>query len=746
MIQKTIVNTLKIIFIISLVIVIALTAILQWKGDAIAQKVISKVDSQLEDSLRYEGLHLEWFSYFPSIALRVDGLKLGADQESLIDGGHVDIVLALFPLFHENIIINRLFISDSRIHIIKLNDRWSYDIFKKSDSSSESSWNASVNEVNVENTKILYDDHEDFLLSLDVEDASLKGILSGKLLDADIRMNGVLVDLVTSGYKLPSPLPCELSGNYKHDLAKGDQEYNHWKLISEGMEFDCNASTQKENDREKLNAEITWKNGDAEKFKKYIPAKLIKNREDYTISGNTEGQLKINGTSTNGESTHITCVTVLKNGSVKIPGQEGMFRNIFLTLSYDSGDATSKKHSSLVANLEKGSFQGKTMSGMFRIDDINNPSLTMDLKGSLPAGFLNLFSASTAVRFQNGVFDIRHFKVTGLILKNNSFINFISKCESDFSLSNARFSYYDDKIEISRGNMLLDHAGKMTFDAEQFKWNKASANDVKCVLNINSEKVDYAVNGSTCQGLVESKGNITFPGQHPLINADWLMKGVEMKDVMASFENFDQTFITSDNIKGKTNIWAHARIPYDASGNIRTHEVSVQAAVDIKNGELQDMKTLEDFSKYIHLEDLKDIHFNEFRNYIKIEDGKVFLPVMFVQSNAINLSISGTHEFDEHIFYNLKINAGQAVANKLRRLDMAKHLKQARKSGWINLYYVLSGTTSSVQYAQDQKKVLSGFEQSAALKESLRSYLTYHFGYDVYWIEPNEWEDIPEYE
>ncbi len=158
------------------------------------------------------------------------------------------------------------------------------------------------------------------------------------------------------------------------------------------------------------------------------------------------------------------------------------------------------------------------------------------------------------------------------------------------------------------------------------------------------------------------------------------------------------------------------------------------------------MKALEDFSKYIHLQDLRDIHFNEFRNYLKIEDGKVYLPVVFIQSNAINLSVSGIHGFDQHILYNLKINAGQAASNKIRKPDVGKNYKKARKSGWINLYYVLSGTTSAVGYEQDQKKVLSGFEQSAALKENLRTYLVDHFGYDVYWLEPNEWEDIPEYE
>ena len=61
------------------------------------------------------------------------------------------------------------------------------------------------------------------------------------------------------------------------------------------------------------------------------------------------------------------------------------------------------------------------------------------------------------------------------------------------------------------------------------------------------------------------------------------------------------------------------------------------------------------------------------------------------------------------------------------------------------MYFILSGTVDEVKYEQDQKQVVSAFEQSSELKESLRSYLVDRFGHDVYWLEPNEWEDIPEY-
>ena len=232
----------------------------------------------------------------------------------------------------------------------------------------------------------------------------------------------------------------------------------------------------------------------------------------------------------------------------------------------------------------------------------------------------------------------------------------------------------------------------------------------------------------------------------PVSNATWKVTGIEMKQLLESFSNFDQTFITSENLKGKANIWAESTIPFDEKWNMLTEKVLVRSAIDIKDGQLKGMKTLEDFGAYVHIDDLRDIRFNQIRNYMKIENGTVYLPVMFIQSSALNMSISGEHTFDQDILYYLKLNAGQVVANKLKKNDVKKDFKKASKSGWINMYYVLSGTTSVVRYEQYRNAVIAGFEKSSSLKESLRNYLVEKFGYDVYWLEPNEWEDIPEYQ
>ncbi|HZV68534.1 MAG TPA: AsmA-like C-terminal region-containing protein [Saprospiraceae bacterium] len=745
MIRQKIITGSKIIAIIFLLIAISLVAIIQWKGDAIVKKVIGLAEINLEDSLHYEHIQLEWFSHFPSVALRVDGLTLGPENKPLIAGGNVDVVLKLLPLLKENIVISKLHISNSRLNITRENSRWSYEVFKKSDPSGESNWNALVHQVSIEKTNLIYDDHEGLSFSMDISNANIEGVLSGKMLDANIIAKGLLLELTTSSYHLPATLPFELSGIYKQNQTEGTRHFDEWVLQLQGLDLEGSGSTRTEKGQEYVETNIAWKNGDAAALKQLLPSENIKDLEGFTLTGDTEGQIKINGKISTGTPS-ISCTAVLKNGALHFPGVESSMKNMLLAIMYENGDAKSGKNSLLNASLKEGSFRGDPIAAEFNIRDLAHPVMSMNLTGSLPAEILNLISTSPGIHFQNGIFDVDHLKISGLSLENASLKTFIDKSETAFAMENIHFTYNKDVIEINQGDFSLDPAGHINFTAEKFNWNKANAEDVKGELNYLSNKAVYKINGSICHGVVESTGTISGIGVQPVLDAQWKLKGVEIKEVMASFDNFDQAFITSENLQGKTDIWAKTLIPYDATGNILSRHVSVSAAIDIKNGVLQNMKTLEDFSKYIHVEDLRDIRFNEFRNYLKIEDGKVYLPVVFLQSNAINLSVNGVHGFDQKILYNLKINAGQAVSNKVRKLDVGKNYKKARKSGWINLYYVLSGAASDVKYEQDRKEVLSGFEQSSALKENLRNFLVDHFGYEVYWLEPNEWEDIPEYE
>jgi hypothetical protein len=116
---KNLMKGVKILVILLLVLAISFLAVMQWKSDAIVRKAMTLVQNQMEDSLQYESVELEWIRHFPSIALSLQGLSIGKQSSPFIQDGQLDIVLKLFPILHQQIIIRKFMLTDSALFIIK---------------------------------------------------------------------------------------------------------------------------------------------------------------------------------------------------------------------------------------------------------------------------------------------------------------------------------------------------------------------------------------------------------------------------------------------------------------------------------------------------------------------------------------------------------------------------------------------------------------------------------------------------
>ena len=119
---------------------------------------------------------------------------------------------------------------------------------------------------------------------------------------------------------------------------------------------------------------------------------------------------------------------------------------------------------------------------------------------------------------------------------------------------------------------------------------------------------------------------------------------------------------------------------------------------------------------------------------------------MFIQSNALNLIINGEHTFDNQIKYNLKVNAGQVLTNRLKRHDPNLQPLRARKAGFFNLYYTIFGDLEKYDIQSSKRQIKKEFDISSMRKRDLRIALEEEFGHIKLVEEPVEWRDIPEYE
>ncbi len=745
MIKHRLITALKILVITVLVLVMVILSIMKWKSDVLLDQALRSVQHSLTDSLTYTDASLDWFRHFPSATIQLTGLHLGRRDQPLVSSGDLDMVIRLMPLFRDEIIINRIQITDAHLHLTHRKGRWSYDLLKKAEnqSSDESTFNTQIRQLVLKNTMLHYDDGASLQAHLHIKDGTLKGQFKEQLLQSDLKIDGTIQTLKSNTYALADTMAFLLDGQYAFDFKNGLQKFDTWNWRHESISLKGEGTVQRHPDHEAVDMEIAWSGADPQHIRPWLPTAWLSSWQEVTLAGESEGRVTISGVSSKKSTPRIRCTASLKNGVIGFPDDPGAIKGLHLDLLYDTGDPQMKQPSGLTLDFKQKAVFKQSMEGRFTMENLTKPVISAKLKGPVPGRLLHLAGWSF-LKVDRGILHVEKFELSPYKLADYNAFHLLQHCVVTLRAEGLSFTYAGNTVAWPKGIIEIDR-GLFKVDIESLTWDKATLSDIKGEMEAKADALDFILASTLCGGHLDTRGTLSNLRQNPVWTAQWKVTGIDMKTLLASFSDFGQSFLTSTHLSGKANIWAQSLIPFDTKWNILTRKVSVKSAIDISEGRLQNLKTLEDFSRYIHLEDLRDIRFSHLRNYMKIDDGKVYLPVMFIQSSAINLSISGEHAFDQKILYYLKLNAGQTAAGKLKKSNDRKELRPARKSGWINMYFVLEGTTSAVRYQQYRMAVIAGFEQSVALKEKLRQELVDTFGYDVYWVEPNEWEEIPEY-
>jgi hypothetical protein len=132
------------------------------------------------------------------------------------------------------------------------------------------------------------------------------------------------------------------------------------------------------------------------------------------------------------------------------------------------------------------------------------------------------------------------------------------------------------------------------------------------------------------------------------------------------------------------------------------------------------------------MEDLRRVRFTDMQNFLEVKNEKVYIPVMLIQSNALNMTLSGEHSFDNEINYKIKINAGQVLLNRLKKHDNDLD-PLPDKGGLFNLYYSITGNIDKYEMKRKKRTVKEEFERSEARKEQIAAQLNEYLGEEATW-------------
>ncbi len=412
------------------------------------------------------------------------------------------------------------------------------------------------------------------------------------------------------------------------------------------------------------------------------------------------------------------------------------------------------------------------VGGGLEFDDaglvINNETLVFDkgileLDGNqLLVKGLKLEGAGSELNFEGQAFNLIPVLFADSLNSRKVELEFAASLQSDIldidRLLNASPMAYEEtqvseaeadslqQRRIVRRERITDFL-KGTFNVvvDQFNYNKINASNFTGQLEFDNNELNIRGSANGMEGVMQVDGQMYFR-KEPRLEANVICENLNVSEFFRQTNNFSQDVLTDKNVSGIINAKMMIEAYWDRQGNFQNKRLRVLAGLGVNDGMLTDVELLENFSAFVKIKDLRKIDFVNLQNFLEIRNQTVFIPAMFIRSNAVNLTLSGEHRFDQSFRYNLKVNAGQVLVERFKRYDPSLTPKPAKREGFFNMYYTIYGNEEDYDFETARSFVKSQFQQSQQRKRNVQAALESEFGPMTLIQEPVEWQSLDEEE
>ena len=292
------------------------------------------------------------------------------------------------------------------------------------------------------------------------------------------------------------------------------------------------------------------------------------------------------------------------------------------------------------------------------------------------------------------------------------------KGNDDFHISFPKNLQMNMNIEVNKFSFSKFHAsdirGKVSYKPRMFSLREISFNSMK----------GYARLG----GVVIQKYNNDL-----VLQSQSNLKNIDIENLFYAFNNFGQNFIVAKNLSG--NLTGNIFLSSQWTDNLDIYEdkISCESDFTINNGALINFEPVQGLSRFIDVDELKDIKFLTLKNNITIKNKKIIIPKMDIYSNAFNITASGTHYFDNNYSYNIKLSLKDILARKAKRNMQKKNsfgIIEEDDVGNTYLYLNIKGDTEDFKIKYDKKSAREVRKQNFINeKQRLKTILKQEFGF-----------------
>jgi hypothetical protein len=282
----------------------------------------------------------------------------------------------------------------------------------------------------------------------------------------------------------------------------------------------------------------------------------------------------------------------------------------------------------------------------------------------------------------------------------------------------------EDRKELSfpgqldlRLEFVIDELIKEHFNAENVRGVATYRSPVLSVDSLVMQTMEGTLRGGF-QVMQDHSGMITTH-----VNAR--MHNLDIHELFYAFNNFGQEQITHEHLKGILSGSSLFSAEFDPDFSILTQSILSENKLVIHDGELNNFSPLKSLSRFIEVDELQNVQFETLENNILIRENQVVIPVMEIRSNALDLSASGNHGFDNHYDYRLKLQLSELLYNEAKKSRNREFEIARDESDTRTLFLKISdtgtGSTVEIDHEKTAAKIRDDLkDEGQELKQVLR--------------------------
>jgi len=247
---------------------------------------------------------------------------------------------------------------------------------------------------------------------------------------------------------------------------------------------------------------------------------------------------------------------------------------------------------------------------------------------------------------------------------------------------------------------------KLEFVINELKMRRFEASNVRGVATYDSPVLKFdPLTMQTMDGTLggdygmaqDQKGDI-------FVNVHSSLDNIDIQKLFHSFNNFGQNQITDEHLKGSISGSSTFSSSFDSTFSIRKASILSESNIIIRDGELNGYSPIMALSRFIDVEELRNIKFETLENNILIRNSQIIIPSMDIHNNALNLSVSGSHGFNNQFDYRLRLKLSELLYNKARRTNNSEFEIAEDDSDTRVLFLKVYNNGSGTEVEMDREK------------------------------------------